>query len=63
LKVNGHPSSADIKALFLSRVQGNRAKGDEGKGQETQPNKVNIAIRKMLFMFNEGMKKREHKLN
>jgi hypothetical protein len=23
-----------------------------------QPNKVNIAVRKMLFMFNEGMKKR-----
>jgi len=31
---------------------------DGGNRQETEPNKVNIAARKMLFMFNEGMKKR-----
>jgi len=28
------------------------------KRQETEPNKVNIAARKMLFVFNEGLKKR-----
>ena len=31
---------------------------DGGNRQETEPNNVNIAARKMLFMFNEGMKKR-----
>jgi hypothetical protein len=33
------------------------AKGAESKGKEMEPNKVNTASRKMLFMFNEGTKK------
>jgi hypothetical protein len=40
---------------MIKRMRGKR---DEGKKQETETNKVNIAARKMLFMFNEGMKKR-----
>lgn len=35
-----------------------RWRTDGGNRQETGPNKANIAARKMLFVFNEGMKKR-----